>query len=97
VLSVQFGAVHIYASVLLNNLKHSSWSYENEFRCTVAANTAGVPYIKANPKEIYVGMNCSDDNTHHLLTIGNQLGIPVYKMYFDECSSEYELKSRRLN
>ena len=81
----------------LNNIKHTSWSYENEFRCTMGAKAESIPYIEANPKEIYIGMNCSDDNTNQLLTIGNQLSVPVYKMYFDELCSEYKLNYSRLN
>lgn len=87
----------IYATLLLNNVKHSSWSYENEFRCTLASNSTGVPFIEATPKEIYIGMKCSEKDTNQLKTIGNQLNIPVYKMYFDDYSHEYRLKLRSLN
>lgn len=86
----------IYASVLLNNVKHFSWSYENEFRCTVASNTVGVPFIEAAPKEIYICMKCSDKDTNQLITIGKQLNVPVYKMFFNDCCHEYRLKYHSL-
>lgn len=87
----------IYMPLLLYNLKHESWSYENEFRCTTAANAEGMPYIKAIPKEIYIGMNCSDKNTHQLVEIGKTLNVPVYKMFFDDYDPQYQLKSRKMN
>lgn len=86
----------VYTSVLLNNVKHSSWKYENEFRCTIPSNPKGSPYIKANPKEIYIGISCNDDNAKRLLTIGKHLNVPVYRMIFEECNPEYKLSINRL-
>lgn len=81
----------IYIPLLLCNLKHASWSYENEFRCTTAANAKGMPFIEAKPKEIYVGMNCSYEHTKRLIEIAANLRVPIFKMAFGECSSTYEL------
>ena len=86
----------IYASLLLSNVKHSSWNYEKEFRCTIASNAEGVPFIEANPKEIYIGMSCSNDNAKRLIAIGKQLKVPVYKMAFEECNPKYILSANRL-
>ena len=84
----------IFMSLLLCNLKHTSWSYEKEFRCTTSSAAKGMPYIEAKPKEIYIGMNCAPTNAKHLLKIGDVLKIPVYKMDFDECTSNYELTAK---
>ena len=87
----------VFFHLLLYNLKHESWSYENEFRCTTATNAESMPYIKAIPKEIYIGMNCSDKNAHQLVEIGKTLNVPVYKMFFDEYNEKYELSLNQLN
>lgn len=87
----------VFFHLLLYNLKHESWSYENEFRCTTATNAESMPYIKAIPKEIYIGMNCSDKNTHQLVEIGKTLNVPVYKMFFDDYDPQYQLKSKKMN
>ncbi len=86
----------VYASLLLSNVKHTSWNYENEFRCTTASNAVGVPFVEANPKEIYIGMKCPDKDTNQLINIGNQLNVPVYKMAFEECNPKYILSANRL-
>ena len=86
----------VYSSILLSNVKHSSWTYENEFRCTVASNSIGAPYISATPKEIYIGMSCNDAHVKQLRSIGTRLNIPVYKMFFEECNPEYKLSFQEL-
>ena len=83
----------IYLSSLLCNLKHISWSYENEFRCTTGATAKGMPYISATPKEIYIGMNCLPKYENKLINIANTLKIPIYKMYFDEFNEKFDLKA----
>lgn len=85
----------IYMASMLCNLKHSSWSYEQEFRCTTGAIAEGMPYIEAKPKEIYVGMNCEKNHEIRLLEIAASWKIPVYKMVFDECSNEYSLVAKK--
>lgn len=81
----------IYMALLLYNLKHSSWSYEKEFRCTTASNVDGMPFIEAKPKEIYIGLNCAPFHAQRLIEIGHSWQIPVYQMCFEECSETYEL------
>ena len=81
----------VYLGCLLCNVKHISWSYEKEFRCTMASNASGMPYIDAVPSEIYIGMNCTTSNEKKLREIGCQLGIPVHKMGWDNSSSNYKL------
>lgn len=86
----------IYATTLLCNLKHSSWSYEKEFRCTLSSQAKGIPYVEAKPKEIYIGMNCSPLHTKRLMEIADSWNIPIKKMSFDECSTEYKLVDNRI-
>ncbi len=81
----------VYISILLNNLKHFSWSYENEFRCSVASKAFSSQYIDATPKEIFIGMKCSEEYSNRIKRIGEILGVPVYKMIFDEYSQKYNL------
>lgn len=81
----------IYMSSLLCNLKHDSWSYEREFRCTTSSLAKGMPYISANPKEIFIGMNCSPEHAKQLTEIATTLNIPIHRMVFDEYSSQFGL------
>ncbi len=81
----------IYASLLLCNIKHTSWSYENEFRCTIGALNPHVPYVEGKPKAIYVGMKCSDEHKKQLKNIASELQISIFQMGFDELSESYEL------
>lgn len=81
----------IFMASLLCNIKHISWSYEKEFRCTTGATAKGMPFIEANPKEIFIGMNCASSHAGRLIEIANLRNIPVYKMEFDECGKSYEL------
>ncbi|MBQ3211071.1 MAG: DUF2971 domain-containing protein [Oscillospiraceae bacterium] len=86
----------IFMASLLCNLKHSSWSYEHEFRCTTGALAEGMPYIEAKPKEIYIGMNCLKIHETRLLEIADSWKIPVYKMIFGECSRGYSLVAKEI-
>ncbi len=81
----------IYIALLMNNIKHPSWSYENEFRCTMATKAKGMPYTDAIPEAIYIGMNCEANNRHKLISIADYLGIPVFQMEFDEENPTYNL------
>lgn len=82
----------IYMAQYLCNIKHSTWQYEKEFRCTNAANAKGMPYIDAVPKAIYIGMNCREQNRNKLVAIARKLSIPVYQMRLDELSENYSLE-----
>jgi len=86
----------IYMALLLYNVKHVSWSYEKEFRCSTASNAKGMPYIDATPKAIYIGINCCEENRKKLLSIARHLSIPIYQMKLDEYSRDYSLESKLL-
>lgn len=86
----------IYMASLLCNLKLSSWSYEQEYRCTVGVTAEKIQYINASPKEIYIGKNCAEDNRIRLINIADSRQIPVYEMRFDDCSPSFELIPKRI-
>lgn len=81
---------------LLYNLKLNQWSYEKEFRCSIASNAKGSPYIEAIPKEIYIGKNCSEGNKNQLICISQNFKIPAYQMIFDENGEKCELTSKKI-
>ncbi len=81
----------VYMALFLCNIKHISWQYEKEFRCTMGATAKGMPYVEATPKAIYIGMNCLPNHEERLRSIGQALQIPVHKMVFDECASMFNL------
>lgn len=80
-----------FLSSLLCNVKHSSWSYESEYRCTKGATAPGIPFVEAKAKEIYIGFHCEEDNARRIYEIGKTLNIPVFQMGFDEISDDYQL------
>ena len=86
----------VYVAQLLCNIKHSTWSYEKEFRCTMGAQSKGMPYVDAVPKAIYIGMNCKEQNRNKLVEIARSLSIPVYQMHLDELSEKYSLEEALL-
>lgn len=81
----------VYIPLLLFNIKHSSWSYEQEFRCTTGSTALGMPYLEAVPKEIFIGINCPIEEAKEIERIANIIQIPVHRMGFDECSPTFEL------
>ena len=83
----------IYVAQFLCNIKHSTWSYEKEFRCTNGANAKGMPYINAIPKAIYIGMNCNEKNKERLVEIARTLSISVYQMRLEELSEKFTLEA----
>lgn len=80
----------------LCNVKHSTWSYEKEFRCTMGSLEKCLPYIDATPKAIYIGMNCNKQNRNKLVEIAKIHSIPVYQMRLDELSENFCLKESLL-
>ena len=86
----------IFMQLLFCNLKHSSWEYENEFKCTMAANAKGMPFANAKPYEIYVGINCAVDHEKRLKMIAKDKGIDIYKMCFDELSLDYNMIPQKI-
>lgn len=81
----------IYMALLLYNVKHKSWSYENEYRYLVPTNTSNSKYAKALPKAIYMGLNCDEVHKKSLSNIADYWDIPLYQMGIDECAEKYEL------
>lgn len=87
----------VYIELWLSNIKHLTWQYEKEFRCTMGAIVKGMPYTKAIPKAIYIGMKCEDENRKKLVKIGKQKAVPVYQMNFCEKAENYNLESVLIN
>lgn len=86
----------IYIPLLLENMKDSFWSYEQEFRCSIGEGGPSVPYVNAVPDEIFVGLNCAAEHQDRLVEIGTNMAIPVWKMTYEEQSPGYELKPIRI-
>lgn len=86
---------------LINNCKHKSWEYENEYRCLypiiegeLKGQNVSNSDIGIQPVEIYIGMNCSDENKERLKRIAHDVfhcDVYVCKisktdfLVFDEC------------
>lgn len=87
----------IFVESFFCNIKHSTWGYENEFRCTVGRTIPGIPYFPAHPKEIYIGMKCSTEHTRKLIEVGKELNVSVYQMGFDDVDISYNLHVHELN
>lgn len=87
----------VYMAQYLCNIKHSSWQYEKEFRCTMGATAKGMPYVDAIPKAIYIGMNCSQQHRDELISIAKNLSIPVYQMSLAELSENYTLEEKLID
>lgn len=81
----------VFVTSFFCNIKHFSWSYEKEFRCSMGANAPGMPYVPAKPKEIYIGKNCLQTYKDRLIKIARTLHIPIYQMLFDELSENFNL------
>lgn len=86
----------VYLMSFFCNIKHLSWNYENEFRCTTGAIANGMPYVPAIPKEVYIGMNCVPTYSNTIINIASELQIPAYRMMFDEMSTEFDLSFKRV-
>lgn len=86
----------VFLTALFVNIKHTSWSYENEFRCTLGISDKISPYVTAFPKEIYIGLKCIPKYRDELIKIGRELDIPIYQMVFSELNPEFTLVSKRL-
>lgn len=86
----------IFLSVFFVNLKHRSWSYEKEFRCSMGANAPWSEYCKAKPQAIYIGAKCTEENKDQLIDIGKKLFVPVYQMRYDDYSADYSLLAEKV-
>ena len=69
--------------LMLHNIKHTSWGYEKECHLSIPSNSSRLPEIPAKPAELFIGLNCSDESAKRILSIGSNLGIPVYRMVRD--------------
>lgn len=85
-------------------IKQTSWSYEAEWRCCISVHEAIIynngpvkQEIDATPSAIYIGWKREGAIQECLISIGNTIGIPVYKMTFDDSSPRYELVPKLLN
>lgn len=86
----------IFMESFFCNIKHKTWEYEKEFRCTTGAIAKGMPYVSAIPKEIYIGLNCINENIINILEIAKIINIPVYRMVFNELSTTFSLLIEQL-
>jgi hypothetical protein len=84
-------------------IKHSSWTYENEYRILYAdyggTNSGTVmPTIKVGlyASRIYVGSQCSPENKDRLIEISKIIGVKAYEMYLDDKEVEYKLSYRQI-
>lgn len=87
----------VYTTVFLQNIKQSSWKYEMEFRCSAGKTSIGMPFIRANPSEIYVGEKCTSAHFKNLVKISHELKVPIYKLEFNEINSGYQLEPKRIH
>lgn len=86
----------VFMATLFCNIKHKTWAYEKEFRCTTGAIAKGMPYVSATPKEIYIGLNCSDEHTSAIVEIAKTINVPAYRTVFNEQSPEFSLSLKQL-
>ena len=84
----------VFLALLLYNIKGKNWEYENEFRCTSGSQSEGMHYMRAKPKCIYVGKDCSKENASYLYDIADHFGIIINKMEYKDDSDAYELVAR---
>lgn len=69
----------IHLALLSITCKHISWQHEKEVRALVPA-TFGI-YFPAIPSKIFIGMNCSEQNTSRIVEIAKKFPeCKVYKM-----------------
>lgn len=52
--------------------------------------------MMANPKAIYIGQKCKDENKIKLINIAFQLNIPIYQMEVNLNSKTYELVAKQI-
>lgn len=86
----------IFMVSFFSNIKHETWSYEKEYRCVTGANAKGMPFLTATPKEVYIGMNCSQVYVDRLVKVAEEIQIPAFKMILDEYSTNYNLSFQKL-
>lgn len=87
----------IFMESFFCNIKHDTWNYEKEYRCTAGAIAKGMPFFPASPKEIYIGMNCSQTYVDKLIRIANELRIPAFRMVFNEYDTDFNLSAKNID
>lgn len=83
------------------DLKSLEWEPEREWRLfgtttSVEATNASNIVLKIKPSEIYLGRKISPIHEKVLRDIAAEKGIPVFKMFIDDDSSEYNLSYKQL-
>lgn len=81
----------------LSLIKFDMWAYEREWRMILSheyPNYFGEPNIHFvfQPSGIYVGSKANTEQRRQLIEIGVQKQIPVYEMYVNHSSKEYEME-----
>jgi len=79
----------------LMNLKHSSWSYEREWRIISTREPSpsqepfagGLEDCPINPTAIYLGVNFDKNRVDYLKNMVNSKYIPIYKL--ETCNSQF--------
>lgn len=87
----------IYTISFLQNIKHSSWQYEQEYRCSAGKTSIGMPFIKAIPSGIYAGEKCSIVNLERLCNIARHLCVPLYRLEFKGHNNNFQMEPMRIN
>lgn len=77
--------------MMLYNIKHSSWSFEQEYRLSVPSNMPELPELPIKPSKLYIGLNCPKVYSDRLREIGKALDIQVYKMKYYGHSISFNL------
>lgn len=86
-----------YITALYINLKHLSWSYENEYRHSIGKRNEDDHFVDALPSAIYIGVNCTEKRRKKLIDICDQLDIEAYDMRFNHKTKEFMLKPELVN
>lgn len=81
--------------------KAEAWAYEREWRLILThewPNDIGSPKVHIQKKAagIYLGARMEDTNKLQLIHIAEEKKIPVYEMYIDHSSREYEMNWRQI-
>lgn len=81
--------------------KAEAWAYEREWRLILThewPNDIGSPRVHIQKKAagIYLGSRIEECNKLQLIHIAKEKGIPVYEMYIDHSSREYEMSWRQV-
>lgn len=87
----------VFMASFFSNIKHKTWGYEREYRCTAGAIADGMPFLPASPKEIFIGMNCKKEYTDELVKLADEMKISAYKMIFNDYDMDFSLDCKRMN